>query len=67
MIQLTMVTTDSIESRGSMEDKIFYEELDFTINELMQGIRYIACDIGRLNEVLIELHKRQRELKEGEK
>ena len=42
-----------------MEDKQFYTDTFDAIDELMHGIKYIACDIGRLNEVLIELRKRR--------
>lgn len=44
-----------------MTDKEFYDNLDKVIVELMQGIRYITCDIGLLNDVLIELRKRRKE------
>lgn len=41
-----------------MEDKQFYTDTMDAIDELMAGVKYIVCDIGRLNEVLIELRKR---------
>jgi len=47
-----------------MTDKEFYEQLDATIVEMMKGVPNIVCDIGRLNDVLIELHKRQRALEQ---
>lgn len=51
-----------------MTDKEFYEALDRQISNLMEGAKYIALqDIGELNDVLIELHKRMRELENGNK
>lgn len=44
-----------------MTDKEFYNNLDKVIVELMQGIKHIACDIGLLNDTLIELRKRRKE------
>lgn len=44
-----------------MNDKEFYNKLDKVFDELMQGIKYIACDVGLLNEVLIELRKRRKQ------
>lgn len=44
-----------------MDDKTFYDNLDKVINELMQGIKYIVCDIGLLNDTLIELRKRRKQ------
>ena len=50
---------------SKMTDKEFYKQLDDTIDELMAGVPKIVCDIGRLNDILIELHTRQRNLTEG--
>lgn len=41
-----------------MIDKEFYEKLDKLMNQLIVGVPNIVVDIGLLNDVMIELHRR---------
>ena len=49
-----------------MNDKEFYAKLDATITELMKGVPKIVCDIGRLNDVCMEITKRKVEANKQE-
>lgn len=51
-----------------MTDKEFYEALDRQISNLMEGARHIVInDLAELNDVCLELHKRMKELENGNK
>lgn len=41
--------------------KDFYQKLDKLMKQLMVGIPHIPVDVGLLNEVMIEIHRRMKE------
>lgn len=45
-----------------MEEKLFLQNIAGICIELLKGAKNLAIDIGRLNETMMELDRRAREL-----
>ncbi len=43
-----------------MEDKLFYQLLDEILESLMKGAKYISIDVGKLNDVCMEITRRKK-------
>lgn len=48
-----------------MSDKDFYESTEKLLEQVIRQCGKLALDIGLLNEVMMELHRRQKNLQEA--